>query len=84
MGEWIVWCIYYYGQGRKYLLVDSLAVGGKIVVTVFDNFSPYLIMKWKIILMTVKYQYRLAQQSQTSAEEGNITSVKYVMIAQFL
>lgn len=55
-----------------------------MVVTVFDNFSPYLIMKWKIILMTVKYQYRLAQQSQTSAEEGNITSVKYVMIAQFL
>lgn len=55
-----------------------------MVVTVFDNFSPYLIMKWKIILMTVKYQYRLAQQSQTPAEEGNITSVKYVMIAQFL
>ena len=41
-------------------------------------------MKWQIILITIKYQYRLAQQSQTPAEEGNITTVKYVMIAQFL
>lgn len=30
-----------YGQGRKYLVVDSLVVGGKIVVTVFNNFSDY-------------------------------------------
>lgn len=32
----------------------------------------------------MKYHYRLSQQSQTLSKEENITSVKYIMITQYL